>query len=310
MGDGLRVGALALLMLLLQASGVLLAGSVLLASSILLAAGAAAQGKPDVVDRLREQRQAARITEVLADSGRAAPRAAAEEPAYSSEQARFLDAIGQMAERKRQARAERLQAAADSAAAARLLAPPLAEVRFRKVESSEQGAFLERFATAFWTATGSNTRRLGGDAVPTLEHRGRLGFAFGAPTRNAAAQEQEGYAGDPEVLFEYWFVVNDSIPVLVIDPAGPDGDGLLLAGRRKDVAQHPLVHEQIKAALYDVAAAQPRMAPFVDYVYSRATRRWTRAGFDGSALFAEPTRTPRWARRVLSADGEKWRIHR
>ena len=271
---------------------------------------ASAQGRTSVVDRLRQQRQAARIAEVLADSGRAAPPAAAEQPTYAPEQARFLDAIEATVENRRRAEAARLQAVADSAAAAALSRPPLAEVRFHKVEPYEQGAFLARFREAYWTAEGANSRRFEGDAVSSLEHRGRLGFAFGAPTRNAAAQEQEGYAGDPEVLFEYWFVVNDTIPVLVIDPAGPDGRGLLLAGRRTDIAEHPLVHEQIKAALYDVAAAQPRMTPFVDYVYSRATGRWTRAGYDGTRLFAEPARAPRWARRVLSADDDKWRIHR
>ena len=262
------------------------------------------------MDQLRAQRQAARIAEVLADSGRAAPPAGAEQPTYSPEQARLLDAIDAAAAEKLASRERRARALDDSLAAAAALLPPLAEVRFHKVEPNEQGAFLARFGEAFWTAAGSNRRRLGGDTTATLEHRGRLGFAFGAPTRNAAAQEQERYAGDPEVLFEYWFVVNDTLPVLVIDPAGPDGRGLLVAGRRRDVAEHPLVHEQIKAALYDMAAAQPRMTPYVDYVYSRTTGRWTRAGYDGTRLFAEPTRAPRWSRRILADDGQKWRIHR
>jgi hypothetical protein len=139
--------------------------------------------------------------------------------------------------------------------------------------------------------------------MATLELRARLTQLFGTPTRNAAAAAQERYAGSEFVQFEYWLVVNDSIPLLVLDVAGPFGRGLLVAG--DETQTEHVAH--VRADLYARLLEAPPTVPFVDYYHDYERKQWFKAGFDGAAFFTEPIRTPRWARNFV---GEKWRIHR
>ncbi|MEL6611607.1 MAG: hypothetical protein AAFQ53_05905, partial [Bacteroidota bacterium] len=141
------------------------------------------------------------------------------------------------------------------------------------------------------------------DTMQTLELRGRLTQLFGTPTRNAAAAAQERYAGSEYVQFEYWMVVNDTIPLLILDTEGPFGRGLLIAGESEQIDLMPTVKADLERRLL----AAPPTVPFVDYYHDYERKAWFKTGYDGEAFFTEAIRTPRWARNFV---GEKWTIHR
>lgn len=203
----------------------------------------------------------------------------------------------------------RRQAVADSTAeAARRvredslaqLPATLAAIRWAKVEPATQEPFLVQYREAYWVATPTPVAL---DTVGTPRLRALLNGLFGAPTRNAAAAEEVGYAGSEFVQFEYWLVVNDSIPLLVLDRGGPFGRGLLLAGDEAHRRYLPLVAHDLTTRLL---AARP--TPYVDYYHASEGRRWYQTGFDGTAYYARETRAPRWA--GARTRSERWRIFR
>lgn len=201
------------------------------------------------------------------------------------------------------------QAEADTAVAVRLravrdslarLPVTLDSIRWVKVEAAAQGAFLDQNREAFWHAVAGPAAL---DTVATPRLRALLNGLFGAPTRNAAAAEQEDYAGSEYVQFEYWLVVNDTIPMLVLDRDGPFGRGLLLAGSEAHRRYGPLLAADLAARL-----TAARATPYADYYHAFDRRQWYRTGFDGAAYYAEETRAPRWAGR--RSRNERWRIFR
>ena len=171
---------------------------------------------------------------------------------------------------------------------------------WEKVQPGSQDGFIEDYRETFWRVIPSFSPV---DTMNTLELRGRLTLRFGTPTRNAAAARQERYSGSEHVQFEYWLVVNDTIPVLVMDTNGPFGRGLLIAGDERQLE----VLGRIKADLTHRLLTAPPTVAFLDYYNDVETGRWFRTGFDGTAFFTNPVRRPRWARNFV---GEKWLIHR
>ncbi|MEM8556756.1 MAG: hypothetical protein AAGG50_02825 [Bacteroidota bacterium] len=252
----------------------------------------------DVVKVFKKQRERARVIEVLEEKGEAADPNAIETPTPREDEVTGWIASERL--RRAQRVADSLQIIADSIAAL----PPLSEVRLSKVEPDEQGAFLDRFREAYWVSVPESAVI---DSLATLYLRSRLATAFGTPTRNAAAVEQEQYGGSEFVQFEYWFVVNDSIPLMVLDRNGPEGMGLLVAGDREDEA----LLGYVKTQLADQLVRSTLLSSFVDYYQSRNTRQWYRAGYDGAQFFVNAIRRPRWARRLPPPENRgKWTIHR
>lgn len=250
-----------------------------------------------VVDILVQQRRDARVTEVMAEIGpRVPPRsfqlAEASDPviqSYLAVQAR------RQAERDSLVRADAV--AADSA----ILAARLATLRWEKVEPDEQGAFVERYREAYWQA--ANRSRIPLDTMGTPALRGRLQAAFGDPTRNADAQRRYGYGGSEYVQFEYWFIVNDSIPVLALDLDGPFGSGLLVAGDER----HEEFLGDLKRDLSRQLLAVRFPDPWVDYYHAFDREAWYRTGYNGAEYFTREVRAPRWSGR---GDADRWIIHR
>ncbi len=249
----------------------------------------------DLVETLRRQRMEARIAEAAAEVGEAVP---ARPPALVPiPPDRILSAFD-LAVATERARADSVvRARADSVARAARFGP----IDWYPVAAHEQGEFLQAYREVFWMAVNSPAPT---DSVATPELRARLGALFGAPTRNAAAAEQEGYAGSEYVQFEYWLVVNDSIPLLVMDTNGPFGRGLLVAGDDRYERVLPAIKADLAAQLQ---AAHPP-APYADYYRSREPDGWYRTGYDGLTYFTQEVRTPRWARR--QREGVRWRIYR
>jgi hypothetical protein len=247
----------------------------------------------DVVELLRQQRRDARLAELARQLGPVVP--AINHQDIPTDAGSKIDAW-----------------LAYWAAEAHAAAPPdtvqngpprLDAIRWAKVDFNRQDRFLTRFREVFWTTDGLNFP-VSFDRTPTPELRARLGTLFGMPTRNSTAYEQEAYASSHDIQFEYWFVVNDSIPLLVMDISGPFGRGLMLAG---DEA-HAAVYPQIKDDLDNRLSAELPLTAYQEYVYSTDRRSWYRAGYDGERFFIDPVAAPAWSRR--RGDPRRWIIHR
>ena len=182
-------------------------------------------------------------------------------------------------------------------------APTLRRIRWDRVGPEEQGDFLDRFREALWTVDGMRFFTAL-DTIPTPELRARLFGLFGAPTRTAVARSVDGFEGSEDVQFEYWFVVNDSIPFVALDKDGPFGRGLILAG---DFA-HTEILGALKRDFAERMMTRARLMPYVDYYNARERNQWYRTGYDGTEYYVREIERPRWARR-RSASG-KWYLFR
>ena len=249
----------------------------------------------DVVDLLVQQRTEVRIAELLEElGGKAFPRP----PGHPGAMTLYrLWAERNLARRKAIADS---QAAEEERAAARANALGAEPIRWRKIAAEDQGEFLDRYREVFWQSIGTPNPQ---DTLATSHFRARLNGLFGAPTRNAAAMEQEEYAGSEFVQFEYWLIANDSIPILVLDIDGPFGRGLLVAADEAYTDDYAAIKDDLFEKMFK---SEP--TPYADYYHSRERSQWYRTGFDGTEYFIREVRRPRWAAR-RSRD-EKWRIFR
>ena len=267
-----------------------------LAWVLVVAAPASAQS---VIDVLMDQRRDARVAEVMAEIGdRVPPR--------GQRLGQTDDLVLQSfytIQARRTAVEDSLRRANEAAADSAIQAARLAAARWRKIEAGDQGDFLDRYRETYWQAVRDGRGGvLDTTATPTL--RGRLQAAFGRPTRNADAQRRYGYGGSEFVQFEYWFVVNDTIPLLALDLDGPFGHGLLVAGAEEQAALLPALKADLAARL----GAGHRLDPYVDYYRSFEREQWFRTGYNGAEFFTAPVRRPpRWSGQT---EGDRWIIHR
>lgn len=151
----------------------------------------------------------------------------------------------------------------------------------RAVHPLERGWFKDEYGDTDWSFLGASTHLTFFDTTYTRELRARFQAQFGDPTQTLADLPDTSRIG--EAQFEYWFVVNDSIPVRVTDANGPRDRGLIVATDRRLRGRLP----ELRAALLQ-PLRQPERAPYVDYYYDTTEdedRRWYRAGFDGQSFF-------------------------
>ncbi len=157
----------------------------------------------------------------------------------------------------------------------------------RTVRRLERGWFEEEYGGTDWSFLGASTHLTLFDTTYTRELRARLQAQFGDPTQTLADRPDTSRIG--EAQFEYWFVVNDSIPVRVTDANGPRDRGLIVATESRLRDRLPALRAALLRPL-----RQPERTPYVDYYYDTTDdgmRRWYRAGFDGRSYFLD--RIPR-----------------
>lgn len=261
----------------------------LVALAGLFAGEAAAQDA--VLEALREYRQRVRTAEALLEVG---PRAEVYGPIE----------IAVFQERYRRLRPHLptlpLPTVALPPIVARAAPPPaeppppraLTEIRWHRTPPGEEHLFLDRFLERLWTAVSAAGTPI--DTLPTPQVRARLNTVFGAPTRTPVARGQpDRQGGSAFIQFEYWFVVNDKIPFVVMDRNGPFGRGLMMIAAEDDL---DLV-EALRDDLVRLLMRPDFLMPYVDYFQAEDGRRWYRTGFDGKRYFVVPTQRPRWARR-------------
>lgn len=157
----------------------------------------------------------------------------------------------------------------------------------RLVRKLEYKWFEWRFRETLWSFLGSGTFSPL-DTLHTRELRARLEAHFGPPTRTLVeAGDLDDLRREEIIQFEYWFVLNDSIPLVLMDVNGPLDRGLVLAS---DQQFRDLLFNIRETFLRPLVETDLRK-PFVDYYYQYETGQWYRAGFDGQRHFL--TRIPR-----------------
>ena len=268
-----------------------------LAISFFLSPLSSAPRAQSVVDVLMAQRKQTRAAEVLAEIGpRTPPRPARAGGAADPHVAAYRAVVA-----RRQAVADSALRAHEARADSAILAARLATLRWEKVRPADQGPFLEQYREAFWVSAATGGRAAI-DTTNTAVLRGQLQAAFGDPTRNGDAQKRHGYGGSERVQFEYWFAVNDTIPVLVLDLDGPFGRGLMIAADEAQAALLPALKADLAARL----ARERTPDPWLDYYHSFERGAWYRTGYNGAERYVVEVRPPRWG----GAAGDRWIIHR
>lgn len=246
-----------------------------------------------LVEQLRAQRAAVRIAEVVGETGMAAEPRGPVEIGTAAEPTEAASLLFWWLPRSRTPRV-----AVDSFPPVRPFPepepepPPLTAIEWDRVAPTEQAGFLDRFRESLWTVEGM-TFPTPLDTIPTPELRARLHTHFGAPTRTAVARGIKGFEGSSYVQFEYWFVVNDSIPFVALDIDGPYGRGLVLAG---DFAHAPYLGALKRDFTARLLRPRPLM-PYVDYYQIRERNQWVRTGYDGDEYYVIEIKRPRWAGR-------------
>lgn len=142
-----------------------------------------------------------------------------------------------------------------------------------KVEVGNAGEFEERFSTIKWTGQGFNFNSL--DRMPAIELRARLQSVYGDPTKTIETVIDDGtFRAGKAIQFEYWFVVNGSIPMMVLDLDGPFADGLVYVGASRYIDLMPEVKRTFTRTLMD---SEPK--EFMDFFYSPEREQWYKVSY-------------------------------
>ncbi len=161
-------------------------------------------------------------------------------------------------------------------------APPRLEIReWQLIPKLGRSWFERNYGADGWSFLGNNAMtRL--DTTFTREIRARLESEFGTPTQTIAdLEESENLPLGDLIQFEYWFVLNDSIPLRVMDVNGPLERGVVVASEQKYRHLLPELRDRLDVHLLEHAGR----APYADYYYLPDQRMWFITGFDGRRYF-------------------------
>ena len=158
----------------------------------------------------------------------------------------------------------------------------------RPISKVESVTVESLFKEAEWSFVGSSSRSMV-DTMKTADLRSRLEFHYGAPTRTLS---EFGYPDslrrEDIVQFEYWFLVNGTIPVILMDVNGPWDRGIVLAAETK----YRQKLELIKSTLLGQLATSSSRKSFIDYYYNFDQGSWYLTGFDGIGFFDKRIKRP------------------
>ena len=148
--------------------------------------------------------------------------------------------------------------------------------------------FNKEFREVRWSYIGSNSRSLI-DTTYTRELRARLESEFGSPTQTIAdLGDVKDIRTGANIQFEYWFVINDTIPLMVMDVNGPFERGLVVASDHK----YRGILAEIKDAFLGRVARSESRAEYADYYYLPEQRMWFLSGYDGQRFFVNRISRP------------------
>lgn len=161
------------------------------------------------------------------------------------------------------------------------------ESEIRKVTKDERAAFQQQFEDIKWTGQGFRYNEL--DRMPAIEIRAVLQGAYGDPTQTVEdIIEKDGYLRDGKsIQFEYWFIIDGYIPMMVLDLEGPFKDGLVYVGASRYVDLMPGVKRTLTKELRDTSPSE-----YVDYFYSPERGQWYRVSYEAGEYKKEEIKQP------------------
>lgn len=140
-----------------------------------------------------------------------------------------------------------------------------------KIQPSEREEFQERFEDIKWTGQGLyNPTTI--DRIPTIELRSRLQAVFGEPTQTIKDLiNNRNFRPGKAIQFEYWFIVDDAMPLMVLDLDGPFENGLVYVGASRFIDLMPQVKRTLNRLLM---SEEGEPEEFEDYFYSPERQQW------------------------------------
>ncbi|MBK97429.1 MAG: hypothetical protein CL672_01395 [Balneola sp.] len=142
------------------------------------------------------------------------------------------------------------------------------EPNIKKVSTEDAAVFEAEFKDIKWTGQGFNYNEL--DRVPAIELRARLESVFGEPTKTIEDIVELGkLRAGKAIQFEYWFIVDGEIPMMILDLDGPFADGLVYVGASRYIDLMPAVKRTLTRQLLDT---EPKA--YLDYFYSPEREKW------------------------------------
>ena len=158
-----------------------------------------------------------------------------------------------------------------------------------KVNPDERAQFEQKFSNISWTGQGLyNSTTI--DRIPTVELRSRLQAVFGEPTQTIedlinTANFRPGKA----VQFEYWFIIDDEIPMMILDLDGPFENGLVYVGASRYIDLMPQVKRTLNRMLMNEYG---ELAPFSEYFYSHERDQWYKVEYKDGEFSHETINRP------------------
>lgn len=140
----------------------------------------------------------------------------------------------------------------------------------KKVDHSERAQFQSRFADISWTGQGLyNPTTI--DRIPTIEVRSRLQAAFGDPTQDIKDLINNNFRPGKAIQFEYWFIIDGEMPLMILDLDGPFENGLVYVGASRYIDMMPRVKRTLNRLLM---GSEGEPTEFTDYFYSPEREQW------------------------------------
>lgn len=159
---------------------------------------------------------------------------------------------------------------------------------FKKMGEADRAWFMNKFEDIKWTGQG-----LYGDAgiddIQTNKLRARMEAAFGAPTQTIEDLiNKSDFRLAEAIEFEYWFTVDDSIPLMVLDVDGPFGRGLVYGGASRYIDLMP----QIKRTFARKLMKENSPAEFQDYYFSPERGKWFDVRYENGRYISKEIEAP------------------
>ena len=162
------------------------------------------------------------------------------------------------------------------------------ESDIQKVNPSERAQFEQRFSNISWTGQGLYNPSMI-DRLPTIELRSRLQAAFGEPTQTIKDLINNNFRPGKGVQFEYWFIVDGDIPMMILDLDGPFENGLVYVGASRYIDLMPQIKRTLNKKLMNEV---DELAPFSDYFFSPERDQWYLVEYENGEFNQEMINRP------------------
>lgn len=162
------------------------------------------------------------------------------------------------------------------------------EPEFEKMTKDQWGWFMNKFDDVKLTGQGLYDK-MEIDGLETREVRARLEALYGEPTKTIEDLiGRENFRPGEAIQFEYWFTVDDSIPLMVLDIDGPFGQGLVYGGASRYIDLMPQIKRTFSQKLMEVE----NPAEYSDYFYSPERDQWFLVTYENGTYSTEEIESP------------------